>query len=117
VTQYTVAVGPTRPGRHRIVSTIDDTKNDSVFRRVTDNEDVLRIAAEAGVSREEIGGDTCLMGAVVPDRAPEAEPDRAPEVVPDRAPEAEPDRAPESVPDRAPEPVPDRAPEPVPDRA
>jgi hypothetical protein len=109
VTHYTVAVGPTRPGRHRIVTAIDETKNDSVFRRVTSNEDVLRIAAEAGVSGEEIGGDTCLIGTVVPDRAPEAEPDRAPE--------AEPDRAPESIPDRAPEPVPDRAPEPVPDRA
>lgn len=109
MTHYTVAVGPTTPGRHRIATAIAETKDDSVFRRVTDDEDVFRIAAEAGVSREEIGGDTCLIGAVVPDRAPEAVPDRAPEAVPDRAPEAEPDRAPEPVPDRAPEPVPDRA--------
>ena len=116
MTHDTVAVGPAGPGRHRIVAATADTK-DGVFRRVTDDEDVLRIAAEAGVSREAIGGETCLMDAVVPDRAPEAVPDRAPEAVPDRAPEAEPDRAPEAEPDRTPEPVPDRAPEPVPDRA
>jgi hypothetical protein len=116
VNHYTVAAGSSRPGRHRIVAVIGETTDDIASRRVTDDEDVLRIAAETGASPDEICSDTGVIGAAVPDRAPEAVPDRAPEVEPDRAPEFEPDRAPEAVPDRAPEVEPDRAPEAVPDR-
>ena len=117
MTHYIAAVGSSKHGRHRIVSVIDETKDDIAFRRATDDEDVLRLAYEVGVSPDKIRWYTDVIVAVVPDRAPEAEPDRAPEAVPDRAPEAVPDRAPEAVPDRAPEAEPDRAPEAVPDRA
>jgi hypothetical protein len=117
VNHYTVAVGTSRPGRHRIVAVIGESAGDIVFRRVTDDEDVFRTAAEIGVLPDELRSGTGLIGAAIPDRAPEAVPDRAPEVEPDRAPEFEPDRAPEAVPDRAPEVEPDRAPEAVPDRA
>jgi hypothetical protein len=115
VTHYTVAVGPGKPGRHRAV--IAAREDDSVFRLATDEEDVLRIAAEVGVSAAQTLWNTGVITAAAPDRVPDAVPDRAPDPVPDRAPDAVPDRAPDAVPDRAPDAVPDRAPEAVPDRA
>ncbi len=55
VADYTVAVGPLRPGRQdRIVAIIGETKDSSVFRWAGDEETVLRIAAEVGVGRDQI---------------------------------------------------------------
>jgi hypothetical protein len=59
VTRYTVAVGPRLPGRQDcIVALIADTKEASVFRRASDDQDVLRIAAEVGVRANRIQWDT-----------------------------------------------------------
>jgi hypothetical protein len=117
VTHYIVAQGAGTNDRHRPVALSGDTEDDFVFRRVSVDADLLRIAAGIGVSPAGIRSEAGVIGAAFPDRAPEAVPDRAPEAVPDRTPEVEPDRAPEAVPDRAPEVEPDRAPEAVPDRA
>ena len=55
VADYTVAVGPLRPGRQdRIVAIIGATKDSSVFRWAGDEETVLRIAAEVGVGPDKI---------------------------------------------------------------
>lgn len=55
VADYTVAVGPLRPGRQdRIVAIIGETKDSSVFRWAGDEETVLRIAAEVGVRPDKI---------------------------------------------------------------
>jgi hypothetical protein len=115
MTHYTVAVGPSRPGRHRAV--IAGTKGNNLFRLATDDEDALRIGAEVGVSPAKIVWNTGVINAAAPDRSPDTVPDRAPDPVPDRAPDPVPDRAPDAVPDRAPDAVPDRAPDAVPDRA
>jgi hypothetical protein len=64
VTHYTVAVGPRRPGRQdRVVAIIGQTKDSSVFRWASDEEAVLRIAAEVGVSAEKIQWDAGVFDA------------------------------------------------------